>query len=186
MPIGHIPEHRRLAACEELATLIKDLNDSATSLSKKLVQLAHRDQKKLQKGVSSLIRYRAFDRMLCQNEVAAIEARLLGETPAEQTARDSKRLKKEAAREAHWEAIRGGYIEKPERDTYEGSLRCRWIINNLARLTDDQLDQIYTLTEEMRRSEVVDHGTRRARRAKPKRKAKASPFHVIEGGAGHT
>src|SRR3546814_13214823 len=68
------------------------------SLSKRVLSLSMaRDQKAASTVVSTLRTYRTYSRMVCADEVAAIESRLLGEKTGEVTKRDRQRMEKQAA-----------------------------------------------------------------------------------------
>src|SRR3546814_3269564 len=111
------------------------MQDRSSSLSKRVLSLSMaRDQKAASTVVSTLRTYRTYSRMVCADEVAAIESRLLGEKTGEVTKRARKRMAKQAATDAHWKAIRNGYIDETATETRRAGLLCRWNIGNLGQI----------------------------------------------------
>ena len=109
MKIGHLSEERRAAACEELCDLIKALNNAAASISRKAIQISGSDGKKQGRAIAALRGYRTMG-MLGSEQLAAIEARLLGTTTPAVREADGARLdakeREKIVREARY-----GYIE---------------------------------------------------------------------------
>lgn len=191
MQVIHSEDDRRAAAIAKLAEVSKHLQASAAAVTNRLVRLAGNDYASPQKAIASLAVYQNSG-LLCADDVQEAEALLRGE-PITDTAKRRREREEAAARNAahrdmRSELLRDGLIRVPG-DTIKAETLCRLIIDDLEDMTEAELNRLYDDLCESRKARkgkrskqyrTINHGAPAEKRA---RKAPASPFRVIEGGA---
>ena len=168
MSVGPIPEERRMAARKELRRLHQELNRAIQCVTNKVMYLSLPEPKWHSKAVGDMrISRRA--KIIISEQLADIEARLLGTTTKAVKKVDHARMTEAERRRVTVEA-REGYIE--------GSLDDYHLLHWLRGLSEDRRSYFRSVIAQ----EFADIAIREAEAANEGREPQRE-FQVIEGGA---